>query len=88
MLKKSLQGINRQYSCGEGGIGHAMADEFLIKGYTVITTLLSHESRNHLTDAGINVFTADVTKDEDTIALRDEVIKITGGGLDVLVNNA
>ncbi|KAI0401621.1 hypothetical protein F4802DRAFT_579778 [Xylaria palmicola] len=74
--------------CGEGGIGHAIATEFLAKGYTVITTLLPHESRTHLTDAGIHVFTSDVTKDEDTIALRDKVTEITKGGLDVLVNNA
>ncbi|KAI1104956.1 hypothetical protein F4804DRAFT_305563 [Jackrogersella minutella] len=74
--------------CGEGGIGHAIANEFLARGYTVITTLLAHESRSHLTDAGIHVFTADVTKDEDTAALRDNVVDLTGGGLDVLVNNA
>ncbi|KAH8156817.1 hypothetical protein CIB48_g11431 [Xylaria polymorpha] len=47
--------------CGEGGIGHAIAAEFLSK---------------------------DVTKDEDTMILRDDVAAITGGGLDVLVNNA
>ncbi|KAJ3565477.1 hypothetical protein NPX13_g7491 [Xylaria arbuscula] len=96
--------------CGEGGIGHAIAAEFLSKGtryhdtqplasipltyailsqgYEVITTLLPHEARTHLTDAGIHVFSSDVTKDEDTMILRDHVAAITGGGLDVLVNNA
>jgi NAD(P)-dependent dehydrogenase (short-subunit alcohol dehydrogenase family) len=57
-------------------------------GYTVITTLLAHEPREHLTNNGIHVFTADVTKDEDIKNLRDEVEAITPSGLDVLVNCA
>ena len=59
-----------------------------MKGYTVIATLLAHESRTHLTDVGVHVFTSDVTKDDDTAALREEVEAITGGGLDILVNCA
>ncbi|KEY67013.1 hypothetical protein S7711_04697 [Stachybotrys chartarum IBT 7711] len=74
--------------CGEGGIGHALAAEFSKQGYTVITTLLAHEPREHLTNNGIHVFTADVTKDEDIKNLRDEVEAITPSGLDVLVNCA
>jgi 1-acylglycerone phosphate reductase len=57
-------------------------------GFTVITTLLAHESRSHLTNLGIHAFTADVTKDEDIIELRKKVTEIGGGGLKFMVNNA
>ncbi|KAK0615694.1 short chain dehydrogenase [Bombardia bombarda] len=76
------------FSCGEGGIGHALAVEFKSKGYTVITTLLAHEPREHLTNAGIHAFTADVTKDEDIEELRHNVTKISNDKLAVMVNNA
>ncbi|KAF9728925.1 RNA elimination defective protein Red1 [Paraphaeosphaeria minitans] len=74
--------------CGKGGIGHALALEFKAKGYTVITTLLPHESSTHLIECGILTFSADVTKDEDIEGLCKEVTKTTHGQLDVLVNNA
>ncbi|KAI8635405.1 short chain dehydrogenase [Xylariaceae sp. FL1651] len=74
--------------CGEGGIGHALALEFKAKGYTVLTTLLAHEPREHLTKLGITAFTADVTKDSDIEQLRKDVSGITGGSLSILVNNA
>ncbi|PSN60578.1 short chain dehydrogenase [Corynespora cassiicola Philippines] len=74
--------------CGNGGIGHALALEFKAKGYTVITTLLPHESSAHLTECGIHSFTADVTKDEDIEGLCKKVTSITNGQLHVLVNNA
>jgi 1-acylglycerone phosphate reductase len=74
--------------CGQGGIGHALANEFKTKGYTVITTLLAHEDQKHLVDAGIHAFVADVTKDADLELLRKQVAELTDGRLDVLVNNA
>ncbi|KAI0449670.1 short chain dehydrogenase [Xylaria acuta] len=74
--------------CGEGGIGNALALEFKAKGYTVITTLLEHEPREHLTELGIHVFTADVTKDNDVEQLCKDVSDITGDKLSILVNNA
>jgi 1-acylglycerone phosphate reductase len=57
-------------------------------GFTVVTTLLAHESREHLIDAGIWAFAADVTKDADIEKLREEVASIGHGRLDILVNNA
>ncbi|KAI1161566.1 hypothetical protein F5B18DRAFT_429019 [Nemania serpens] len=74
--------------CGEGGIGHALSLEFQRQGYTVITTLLKHESREHLTEHGIHVFATDVTKDEDVDQLVKDVTDILPSGLDILVNNA
>jgi len=57
-------------------------------GYIVVTTLLAHEPREHLSEAGMYAFTADVTKDGDVQALLAQVTKIGEGCLDVLVNNA
>ncbi|RAK98999.1 SDR family oxidoreductase [Aspergillus ibericus CBS 121593] len=74
--------------CGAGGIGHALAVQFQEEGYTVFATLLPHEGRQHLTDRGIYVFDANVTSDKDTEVLREKVEYISGGRLDVLVNNA
>lgn len=61
---------------------------FCLLGYTVITTLLKHESREHLTEHGIHVFATDVTKDEDVDQLVKDVTDILPSGLDILVNNA
>ncbi|KAJ8127950.1 hypothetical protein O1611_g5686 [Lasiodiplodia mahajangana] len=74
--------------CGQGGIGHALALEFKHHGYTVFSTLLPHESRSHLTDAGIHVYSSDVTNDDEVRALRESISAITKGRLDVLVNCA
>ncbi|KAL2862201.1 SDR family oxidoreductase [Aspergillus lucknowensis] len=74
--------------CGKGGIGHALAVEFQNKGYSVFTTLLAHEPRDHLTDIGITAVTTDVTSDEQVRSLREVISAKTGGRLDVLVNNA
>lgn len=59
-----------------------------ILGFDVFTTLLAHESRDHLTSAGIHAFTADVTKDEDMALLKETVSTTTAEKLDVLVNCA
>ncbi|KAK5996472.1 Short-chain dehydrogenase RED1 [Cladobotryum mycophilum] len=74
--------------CGKGGIGHALAVEFRNKGYFVFATVLAHEPKEHLTDVGIHVFTADVTSDDDILKLRDNIADLTDDTLDVLVNNA
>ncbi|OQE17252.1 hypothetical protein PENSTE_c021G06650 [Penicillium steckii] len=74
--------------CGKGGIGHALAVEFKQRGFNVFTTVLAHESYDHLEDEEIYVFTADVTKDTDITSLRESISSTTGGNLDVLVNCA
>lgn len=50
--------------------------------------MLAHEYREHLSDAGIHVFSADVTQDEDIEKLREDISDATSGQLDVLVNCA
>lgn len=60
----------------------------IIAGYEVFGTLLPHEGRDHLASHGIKGFTADVTSDDDTKRLMQELEPLCGGKLDVLVNNA
>ncbi|KAI1129656.1 short chain dehydrogenase [Nemania abortiva] len=74
--------------CGFGGIGHALANRLAATGFTVIATLLPHESRDHLEHTGIQVINLDVTKEEQMLPFRDKVEAITKGKLDILVNNA
>ncbi|KAI6262081.1 RNA elimination defective protein Red1 [Pyricularia oryzae] len=74
--------------CGDGGIGHALANNFVQNGFIVIATLLPHESRTHLEHAKIHVVDLDVTKEDQMIPFKSTLEEITGGTLDVLVNNA
>ena len=50
--------------------------------------MLPTESYQHLATAGIISFPLDVTNEESILALRENVVKLTGGYLDILVNNA
>ncbi|EXA34728.1 hypothetical protein FOVG_14145 [Fusarium oxysporum f. sp. pisi HDV247] len=74
--------------CSEGGAGHALALEFAAKGYRVFATARSTKSLTGLQEKGIELLTLDVTKPESISALKDEIIKRTGGKLDILFNNA
>ncbi|KAH8427719.1 RNA elimination defective protein Red1 [Aspergillus melleus] len=74
--------------CGKGGIGHALASQFIAGGYTVIATLLPHEARDHLEDLGVHVFVSDVTSDSQCESLFESIRDLTQGKLDVLINNA
>lgn len=74
--------------CGEGGIGHALADEFTKKGCVVIATLLPHEERKHLDHCQIHVLDLDVTAENAMLPFKRQVETITNGNLHILVNNA
>ncbi|KAL4778873.1 hypothetical protein BJX76DRAFT_352276 [Aspergillus varians] len=74
--------------CGEGGIGEALVHEFLRRDIHAIATLLPWEKSEHLSNAGITWFPLDVTKDESVQTLKKDITALTGGNLDVLVNNA
>ena len=50
--------------------------------------MLTHELREHLTDVGIHVFSADVTSDDDINKLREIISDLTDDTLDILINNA
>lgn len=75
-------------SCGKGGIGEALVKEYARRGVHPIATVLPSESNEHLTLAGIDWFPLDVTKEESIVKFKQQVIELTGGSLNVLVNNA
>ncbi len=69
---------------GTRGIGKAVALAFLKKGYRVcVSYSRDEESAKSAQDAGLEVYKADVSKEEEVVALFQKI-----GGVDVLVNNA
>ncbi|KAL8670143.1 MAG: hypothetical protein Q9168_005308 [Polycauliona sp. 1 TL-2023] len=74
--------------CSPGGIGHALAQEFHVRGLRVFATARSTEAVQDLADVGIETLALEVTSEESINACKEEVIRRTGGRLDYLVNNA
>ncbi|KAB8293743.1 hypothetical protein EYC80_009228 [Monilinia laxa] len=74
--------------CGQGGIGEALVLEYKRRGLYAIATLLPQESSEHLDEEKITWFRLDVTKDKSILEFKENLLDITGGYLDVLVNNA
>lgn len=77
-----------QSRCGEGGIGEALVKEYALRGLRPIATVLPSETSSHLLDLGIVCYQLDVTSEESVTELKQKVMELTGGYLDVLVNNA
>jgi 1-acylglycerone phosphate reductase len=69
-------------------VGNALALEFAAHGMRVFATARSTASLSTLEDKGIETFALDVTNAASIAALRDEIVKRTGGKLDMLFNNA
>jgi 1-acylglycerone phosphate reductase len=74
--------------CSEGGIGHALALEWHKHGHRVFATARNTNAMTALAAAGIECFAMDVTEPDSLTAIKDQVEELTGGTLDVLVNNA
>ncbi|KAJ5668112.1 Glucose/ribitol dehydrogenase [Penicillium maclennaniae] len=74
--------------CSRGGVGHALALEFAARGMRVFATARSTATLSTLEDKGIEVFKLDVTDAGSIASLKDEIVKRTGGKLDMLFNNA
>ncbi|KFA74052.1 hypothetical protein S40288_05173 [Stachybotrys chartarum IBT 40288] len=72
------------------GIGKELAKEFASKGVTVLATARRVESLAELTSAyeNIEAFPLELSDEHSRRALKDKVLKRTGGHLDYLVNNA
>lgn len=69
---------------GTRGIGLAIAQAFQKKGYRVVVTYSKdEESANLAKEQGLEVFRADVSKEDEVIAFIKQI-----GRVDVLVNNA
>lgn len=76
--------------CSEGGIGGALAEAFLEKGYYVFATLRtpSKLSQTLAKSANVTVLTLDVLSPVSITAAVERVKSETNGKLDVLVNNS
>jgi 1-acylglycerone phosphate reductase len=74
--------------CSGGGIGHSLALEWHHRGYRVFATARSMDAMSSLLAEGIEGFEMDVTDRTTLETVKDKVKEITGGTLDVLVNNA
>ncbi|RAO67790.1 uncharacterized protein BHQ10_003802 [Talaromyces amestolkiae] len=74
--------------CTPGGIGYALARAFHARGHVVIATARRLEVLEDLRRDGMIALPVDVTKSEEVELCRDKVAEITGGKLDVLINNA
>ncbi|KAJ9619681.1 NADPH-dependent 1-acyl dihydroxyacetone phosphate reductase [Taxawa tesnikishii (nom. ined.)] len=71
-----------------GGIGNSLAREFHARGLRVFATARNTSAITDLADLGISTHSLEVTSSDSIIALRDEILALTDGKLDYLVNNA
>ena len=76
--------------CSEGGVGAALAQAFIDKGYHVYATArTTSKIPASLHDAAnVTILTLDVSSSASIAAAAEAVEKDTGGSLDVLINNA
>jgi len=74
--------------CSPGGIGHALAKEYHLRGFHVFATARRISVLADLATLGITTLALDVTNAESVRLVRERVSEDTGGKLDVLVNNA
>ncbi|KAJ0114207.1 oxidoreductase [Diaporthe amygdali] len=74
--------------CSAGSAGNALALEFAARGFCTFATARSRKALSNLEEKGIETFILDVTKPESITALKDEIVQLTGGTLNILFNNA
>jgi 1-acylglycerone phosphate reductase len=70
------------------GIGKNLATLLNEKGWKVLATARKTESISDLSALGITALSLDVDSPPSITALKKEVESITGGKLDMLINNA
>lgn len=74
--------------CSERGIGDALAQEFHSRGLKVFATARNPDKMRHLDETSIVRLKLDVTSRQSVEDAVDEITKITGGKLDLLILNA
>ncbi|KAL1953756.1 hypothetical protein VTO42DRAFT_2287 [Malbranchea cinnamomea] len=74
--------------CSPGGIGHSLAICFHEAGLRVFATARTTDVLQDLAELGIETFALDVTSVDDIRRIRQTVSDLTGGSLNMLVNNA
>lgn len=74
--------------CSDGGLGAALATAYHNAGYRVFATARSPSKMFTLKASGIETLSLDVLSESSLSACVSEVQKLTGGSLNVLLNNA
>ncbi|KAJ3783877.1 hypothetical protein GGU10DRAFT_41895 [Lentinula aff. detonsa] len=75
--------------CSVGGIGHAFVKEFQSRGFQVFATARRLESMSELEGVkGVTLLRLDVTDIDSIRTARNKVSSLSGGKLDILINNA
>ncbi|RYP64127.1 hypothetical protein DL771_008907 [Monosporascus sp. 5C6A] len=74
--------------CTPGGIGHALCLQYHRQGHHVIATARRLEVLDGMAEMGMTTLPLDVTDESSVHACHAEVAKLTGGRLDILINNA
>jgi NAD(P)-dependent dehydrogenase (short-subunit alcohol dehydrogenase family) len=74
--------------CSDGGLGAALAIAYHSAGHRVFATARTPSKMAFLTSLGIETLPLDVLSEESITACVSSVIKLTGGTLNVLLNNA
>lgn len=75
--------------CSAGGIGHALALSFQARNFTVFATARSTEKMEDLAALpNMHLLPLDVTSPVSINTAKEKVSELTGGKLDVLINNA
>jgi 1-acylglycerone phosphate reductase len=93
MPKSSIMASNAKQSilitgCSKDGIGDALAQEFLSRGFRVFATARDLRKIEHLKEIGCDVLALDVV-DEKSIRKAAEIVREeTRGALHYLINNA
>ena len=72
----------------DGGLGAALATAYFKAGYRVLATARNPSKMAALQAMGIETLMLDVLSEESISACVSEVMKLTGGTLNVLLNNA
>lgn len=73
---------------GAGGIGGSLATQLHQSGYFVLCAVRRPETAEPILKPGMSLVQLDVSSTESVQAAVETVSKLTGGKLDVLVNNA
>ena len=74
--------------CSDGGLGAALAIAFHNAGWRVLATARNPSKLAQVTAAGLETILLDTQSDASIAAAVDQTAKLTGGSLDVLLNNA
>jgi 1-acylglycerone phosphate reductase len=75
--------------CSQGGLGEALAKAFRARGFRVFAALRNPAKAGLLVNQeGIDIIELDVASQESIEKCVKNIEKLTGGTLDVLVNNA